>query len=68
MVGTIIKIENEIIYLKPSIDIYQYGNIINKHVIFEGNTNIVGEIININEHYIEIKITGEIQNNNFIYW
>jgi len=67
MVGTIIKIENEIIYLKPNIDIYQYGNIINKHVIFEGTTNIVGEIINVTEQFIEIKTVGEIINNTFIY-
>ena len=67
MLGIIIKIENNIIYLKPNIDIYQYGNIINKHVIFEGNTNIVGEIININEQFIEIVSIGEIINNTFIY-
>lgn len=67
MIGIIIKIENNIVYLKPSIDIYQYGNIINKHVIFEGNNKIVGEIININDHFIEITVIGEIINNNFIY-
>ena len=67
MVGTIIKIENEIIYLKPSIDIYQYGNVINKHVIFEGTSNIVGEIINITQEFIEIKVIGEIIENKFIY-
>ena len=37
MIGTIIKIENNLIYLKPSINIYEYGNMINKHVVFEGN-------------------------------
>lgn len=67
MIGIIIKIENNIVYIKPSIDIYQYGNIINKHVIFEGNNNIVGEIININEQFLEIIVIGEIVNNNFIY-
>ena len=67
MLGIIIKIENNIIYLKPNIDIYQYGNIINKHVIFESNTNIVGEILNINENFIEIIAIGEIINKTFIY-
>ena len=67
MIGIIIKIENNIIYLKPSIDIYQYGNIINKHVIFEGTNKIVGEIININQQYLEIIVIGEIIENNFIY-
>lgn len=67
MIGTIIKIENNIVYLKPSIDIYQYGNIINKHVIFEEKAKIVGEVININEHYIQIIVIGEIINNSFIY-
>lgn len=66
MIGTIIKIENNLIYLKPSINIYEYGNMINKHIVFEGNQKLIGEIININE-YIEIKIIGEIINNSFIY-
>lgn len=66
MIGTIIKIENNLIYLKLSINIYEYGNMINKHVVFEGNQKLIGEIININE-YIEIKIIGEIINNSFIY-
>lgn len=67
MIGIIIKIENNIVYLKPNIDIYQYGNIINKHVIFEGSSNIVGEVINITEQFLEIIVIGEIINNNFIY-
>jgi len=69
MIGIILKIENNTVYLKPSIDIYQYGNIINKHVIFESsnNNNIVGEVININEHFIEINTIGEITNDTFIY-
>ena len=67
MIGTIIKIENNIVYLKPNIDIYEYGNMLNKHVIFESSNKIVGEIININEQFIEITIVGEIINNNFIY-
>jgi len=67
MIGTIIKIENNIVYLKPNIDIYEYGSILNKHVIFEGNNKTVGEIININQQLIEINIIGEIINNNFIY-
>lgn len=66
MIGTIIKIENNLIFLKPSINIYEYGNMINKHVVFEGNQKLIGEIININE-YIKIKIIGEIINNSFIY-
>ena len=67
MIGTIIKIENNKIFLKPVINIYEYGNMINKHVIFESTNKLVGEIININENYIEIIIIGEIINNNFIY-
>ncbi len=67
MLGTISKIENNIIYLKPSINIYQFGNIINKHVIFEDNSKIVGEIIDINEQYIKITVVGEIIDQDFIY-
>lgn len=67
MLGTIIKIENNIVYLKPVINVYEYGNMINKHVIFESNNKLVGEIINITEHFFEITIIGEIINNNFIY-
>ena len=43
MIGTIVKIENNIIDLKPSIDIYEYGNMINKHVVFEGNQKLIGK-------------------------
>ena len=67
MIGTIIKIENNVIYLKPNIDVYEYGSILNKHVIFEGTNKIVGEIININQQFIEITIIGEIIDNKFIY-
>ena len=67
MLGTIIKIENNIVYLKPVINVYEYGNMINKHVIFESTNKLVGEIINITENFFEITIIGEIINNNFIY-
>ena len=67
MIGTIIKIEKNTVYLKPNIDIYEYGNLINKHVIFESTNKLVGEIININQQYIEITIIGEIKENTFIY-
>lgn len=68
MIGSIIKIINNIIYIKTVINIYEYGNIINKHIVFETNTEKqIGEIINISETFIEAKIIGEIINNNFIY-
>ena len=54
MIGTIIKIENNLIYLKPSINIYEYGNMINKHVVFEGNQKLIGEIINNSFIYSDI--------------
>ena len=67
MIGTIIKIENNVIYLKTNIDIYEYGNILNRHVVFEGNNKIIGEIINISNDLLEIVVIGEIINNSFKY-
>lgn len=66
MIGTIVKIQDNIICLKSNINVYEFGNMIGKHVIFEGSQILVGEIININS-FIEVKIIGEILNNRFIY-
>lgn len=68
MLGSIIKIVNEIIYIKPVINIYEYGNIIGKHIVFESkDTILVGEVINISENFLEAKVIGEITNSNFTY-
>lgn len=68
MIGTIIKIENDLVYLRPNINVYEYGNLIDKHIVFENNTNkIIGEIQSINENYFIIKPIGEIVENTFVY-
>ena len=68
MIGSITKIENNIVYLKPSINVYEYGNMIGKHIIFEEqNTTLVGEIKDIDSEIFKITIIGEIINDNFIY-
>ena len=68
MIGSIIKIENNIVYLKPTINIYEYGNMIGKHIIFEeATTTLVGEIKDIDSQTFKVSIIGEIVNNNFIY-
>lgn len=66
MIGTIVKIQDNIIYLKSNINIYEFGNMIGKHIVFEGNQVLVGEIINVNS-FIEVRVIGEILNNTFIY-
>ena len=68
MLGKIIGIEENKVMVKLDINIYEITNIIGKNVVFtEGNTKIVGEIININNGIATITLVGEIINNNFIY-
>ena len=64
MIGKIVSIKNDIIYVKLSFDIYKVDNLIGKNVTF--NKRYVGEISNISTEYAEINLVGEIINNIFI--
>lgn len=67
MLGNIINIEDNNVFIKLAIDITTQTNLINIHVIFEdGEKKIVGEIVNIGTDTAKITIVGEIENNYFL--
>ena len=67
MIGKIFSIEENNVMVELTIDIANQANLINIHVIFEdGNTKIVGEILNINKNIARIGVVGEIINGSFI--
>ena len=67
MLGKIVSILDNVAKVKLAIDIDSQSNLINIHAIFEdGNKRIVGEIINIDQEYVYIKIVGTIENNSFV--
>lgn len=67
MLGTILEIIDNYVLVKLSIDINNQSNLVNLHVIFEDNDKkIVGEISNISQTTMKVRIVGEIQNNIFI--
>lgn len=68
MLGTIIGIEENQVLLKLAIDVENFNNLINIHVVMEEeNRKIVGEIINIKDGIAYINLLGEIINNNFVF-
>ena len=58
-------LENEVIVSFNYIQ--EYNDLINHYVLFTDGKNIVGEIINIRNNRLVIKLIGEINNNNFTY-
>jgi len=68
MLGKIVQIENGLVIVKLDINIYETGNLVGKNVVFEdGDTKIVGEIVNAYSDKIEVNLDGEIIDNNFVY-
>ena len=68
MIGKIISIMGNEVKIKLETNVYNLDNIMGKNVIFEDNNlKIVGEIIEGDYTYLNIKIIGEITNNNVIY-
>ena len=67
MLGKIISIEENIVYVKLNPQITNIGNITNSFVVFENNeNNLVGEVININENTLQVNLIGQIKENNFV--
>lgn len=58
-------VENKIILSFDNIN--NSSNIINNYVLFQDTKAIVGEIVNVKEHEMEVEIQGEIINNNFVF-
>lgn len=68
MLGNIIGIEENSVLIKLAIDINQFENLINVHVIMDDDKRkIVGEIIDIKDGIAYINLLGEIVNNKFIF-
>lgn len=67
MLGKIISIFEEQVFIKLAIDINNQTNLINLHVVLEDETKkIVGEIVNIDQEKMTVNIVGELKNQAFI--
>ena len=67
MLGTIIAVEENIVYVKLNPQVTNIGNIANSFVVFESSAgNIVGEVINVKENILHINLVGQIKDNVFI--
>lgn len=64
MIGKIVSINNSIIYVNLSINVYNIDNLISKYVTF--NNRQIGEIVNMSNSMLEVSLVGEIFNNTFI--
>lgn len=68
MLGKIIGIEENIVFVKLGISANEFQNLINIYVIMEDETRkIVGEIVNIKEDVASINLLGEIIDDKFIF-
>ncbi len=68
MLGTIIGIEEDVVLLKLAINLKEFQNLINLHVVMEDNNQmIVGEIIDIKEGVAYISLIGQIVDNHFVF-
>ena len=66
MLGSIIEIIDNSVYLKLGIDINNQPNLVNLHVVFEdGKKKVVGEIVNVNQTKMVANIVGEFKDNIF---
>ena len=67
MIGKIISIVDDKVFVKLAIDINNQANLINLHVVLEDETRkIIGEIINIDQEKAVVNIVGELKNQIFI--
>ena len=67
MLGTIIAVEENMVYVKLNPQVTNIGNIANSFVVFESSaSNIVGEVINVKENILHINLVGQIKDNVFI--
>lgn len=68
MLGKIIGIEENIVFVKLGIPAEQFQNLINIYVIMEDEARkIVGEIVNIKEDVASINLLGEIIDDKFVF-
>lgn len=67
MLGNIVEIIDNQVFINLNIDISNQTNLINLHVIFEDETKkIVGEIVKVNKQQMVVNIVGELKEKNFL--
>ena len=68
MLGSIVGIEENFVFLKLVIDLHTCDSLINLHVVMEDSKRkIVGEIIDINDEVAKVNLLGEIINGKFVF-
>ena len=69
MLGRIIAINDNIVSVQLSVNIYDYDSLISKNVIFKDTTAIsIGEVIAIGNGIMQVSLVGEIRNNKFLFY
>ena len=67
MLGNIVEIIDNQVFIDLNIDISNQTNLINLHVIFEDETKkIVGEIVKVNKQQMVVNIVGELKDKIFL--
>lgn len=67
MLGKIVEIIENQVFVNLEIDINKQTNLIGLHIVFEdGTTKIIGEIVNVYQTKMTANIVGELKNNQFI--
>ena len=68
MLGKIIAINDNIISVQLSVNIYDFDALIGRNVIFKDTNMInIGEVIAIGNGIMQVSLVGEIKNNSFLY-
>lgn len=67
MLGKIREIIDNSVVIDLSIDITNQPNLVNLHVVFEdGDTRVVGEVVNVTKEKMIANILGDVKNGNFV--
>ena len=67
MLGTILSIEEDTVFVKINVDLSSVQNIVNYYVIMQDSEKmIVGEIVNLKDGVAEVNLVGEFINNRFV--
>ena len=68
MLGKIIAINESIVSVRLSVDIYSIDGLIGKHVVFrDKDFTSIGEVITIEDGIMKAVLTGEIRNGKFLF-
>ena len=68
MIGRIISILGNVVKIKLNINVYDLDGLVGKNIVFEEQDyNIIGEVLEGDYTYLDVKIIGEIKNNIFTY-